>query len=200
MRNKIIFWIMTSLMLLVGFTLPAYAFTNKVTVSILVEVITQSIPKPKTGVKFTLEALDNAPISQNKECVVQAGQRAVMPSIDFDRVGTYTYRLRAQSEDGNKAVIKGINDFRVQITIYNGDTSLQAAIVASDWNASMDQEPKEPIQVTLETIKPSTSSKHPNTSVSNVDPQKWIYLMAGSAFVIAALLINEHMDKKNEKL
>lgn len=198
MKNKLISWIgigAACVMMLWG-SVPAYSFTNKVTVNIPVEVVSTRAPKPKTGVKFTLEAVDGSPPPAGSECVVLAGTRSVMPVIGFDQPGTYVYRLRAASEDPSKASIEGVSDFRVEILVTNGENALRAVVVASDWNAPAGQQAKETIHVVLDSVAlPEAALNRPNTS-AHTQREMWGYLACGSALLILVLVCWYRMGKK----
>lgn len=195
---------------------PARADTA-ISVTIPVNVTTDSEKAPDARVRFALEAQNGAPQPQTKVQNVAVGKHAELGPVSISAPGIYVYRLQASSTNANKAKIASTSDFRIEIEAYYGNSGLEAVIKASEWNAPANNLPKSAIDIKLNstgnssdtnlptTNNPVQTNKQPastykndsaNTAAQSQEPLWWMALLVAGLGVTAALT---HLSRRRER-
>lgn len=175
-----------------------YAAEYSVVVNVPVSVISQSGVPADTAVDFTLSPTDGAPVPEEASLSLKSSQSGTLGKITFTKPGKWIYRLKAVSQKPSQAVIEGVSDFRIVITVFNGDQGLESVITASDWSKPADQEPKEPIVIGLKAVvpkNPASVSGKPNTASENHFWTQLAYLSLGALLMAGILKICLHQRR-----
>lgn len=194
MRSKRILWLALLLFVMTFTILPVSAAETSISVGIPVQVKSGETPAVKGDVLFTLTPVEGAPAPAQSGLRLAAGNGSILPAVTLPKPDTYVYRLQAAPADPSSDYIEGLADFRVEITVFNGDTGMEAVIVASDWNKPADAQPKEPVTVVLKRKILPGQDKGADTAARSSSMNPWLWLAAGSLLLAAVFWIGLKHD------